>query len=165
MEKRIPTLDEYIAESQQILEGKKFDWDAKKLAKAWNDNASDDMYTPDNLEVSLWVTMANQLNMFNIEVWKDYADEFSMAGFTKEGVFIGIDSTEERNVTTINIYRVKPEDPEAFKEENEDVAPMDWSSDDDITVESITYNPEKLNVKAVTHQVQKILKKFIQIMK
>lgn len=167
MKNRVPTLDEYIAESLQLLEGKEFNWDAKKLAKARQENNEDDdnEILPDNLEVSLWVTMANQLNQFNVIAWKDNADEFSMAGYTANGVFIGINSTEERNGVTINVYRVKPEDRKSFMSDNEDRYPMDWKSDDEISVESVTYDPEKMNLPAVSKQIDKILKKYIQIMK
>lgn len=169
MKNRVPTLDEYIAESMQILEGKKFNWNAKTLAKARQDNNDDDEeITPENLEVSLWVTLANQLNIFNVEAWYDYADEFSLVGATKDGVVIGIDSEIERNGVSLHIYRVKPEDPKEFKEEIDGISPSDWRGvvdSDDITQETVSYDPDKMNLPAVSKQVDKILKKFIQIMK
>lgn len=167
MKQRIPTLDEYIAESQQILEGQKFNWDARKLAKAWTDNSEDDSitYDPSDPKVSLWVTMANQLNLFNVEAWHDNVDEFSMSGIAPNGVVIGIYSTEDdRDYNNVHIVRVKPEDPVKFKKEIDGISPMDWDADG-VDEETIGYAPSKLNVKAITNQVQKTLKKFIQIMK
>jgi len=155
MERRVLTLDEYINESKLISEAS-FDWDAKTLAKVRQS-------TPDDMEITLWVTISNLFNIFNLSPVFDAVDKHIIVGKIK-GKFIGASADNDKGM--INFYCAIPEDPTAFEKEIKDMNPVGWPDNDNkIKIETISYNPEKLNVKAEAKKIDKILKRFVYVLK
>lgn len=162
MKNRVPTLDEYIAESQQILEGQKFNWDAKKLSAAWNKNQPDaeEPYEPSNQEVTIWVALTNLMNLHKAEPLQDYPDEYTIMAKTKDRVVGVYSEMFSGDIVTMTFIMDKPEDIDNYDIDD----PMQMNDGGNTHTETITYDLKKLNARVVVKQIEKVLKKLFVIL-
>ncbi|MCK9575771.1 MAG: hypothetical protein WC979_01935 [Candidatus Pacearchaeota archaeon] len=166
MANRVPTLDEYINESKQLNEGKTFNWNAQKVAKNFNEVNEDEPLEPTDREVALWVTITNLFNEFDLEVYQDL-DAYSISGVSERGIYVGIDSEIfENKQVTLTVTRAKPQDIEGFAKAMGSTAPSAWSfKNTDYERETVTYKQNKLDVRVTGDLLEKLFRKFVNIMK
>ena len=166
MANRVPTLDEYINESKQINEGKTFNWNAAKVAKNFNEVNEDEPLDPSNKEVGLWVTIANLFNEFDLEVFQDL-DAYSISGVSGNGIYVGIDAEIfDKGDVTLTVTRAKPQDPAGFAKAMSSTSPSDWNfKNTDYERESVGYRQIKLDIRVTGDLIEKLFRKFVNIMK
>lgn len=164
MKRRIPTLDEFIMENDsafQLYEGK-FNWDAKKLSAAWNKNQPDveEPYEPSNPEVTIWVALTNLMNLHKAEPIRDCPDEYSIMAKTKDRVVGVYSEMFSGDMVTMTFNMVKPDDIDNYDVED----PMEMNDAETVYTETVTYDLQKLNARAVVKQIEKVLKKLFVIL-
>ncbi len=161
MNRRIPTIDEFIMENDsafQLYEGK-FNWDAKKLSAAWNKNQPDaeEPYEPASPEVTIWVILTNLLNLHKIEPVLDYVDEFSVVGKTNDRYIGAYSEYNQDGTVKMTFHMVKPENMESYEVDSA----MDMDRGKNVYTVTLNYDPDHVNPRTFTKQIDKIFKKML----
>jgi len=161
MKKRIPTLNEFINETNylfKIYEGG-FDWTAKKLSKVWNDNKEDNtlVYEPASPEVTIWVILTNLLNLHKIEPVLDYVDEFSVVGKTNDRYIGAYSEYNQDGTVKMTFHMVKPENMESYEVDSA----MEMDRGKNVYTDTLNYDPDHVNPRTFTKQIDKIFKKML----
>jgi hypothetical protein len=169
MKQRIPTLEQYIIELKNAIpeandSGEKFDWNAKELAAAYNKipNKVKDK-DPSSPDIAVWVAMMNLMNEYKGSTIID-TPETNKIAICVGDICIGVhgELSNDGKSETLAIVRAKSPDSEKLA----DTPIRDWKKvTDDITTEIVTYKIESDANISVINQINKILKRFILIMK
>jgi len=157
MKNRVPTLDEYIAESKLIIEG--FDWNARKLAAAWS-KSQDKEYELDDMEITIWVALSNLLNLYEVKILDDSLDKF-MVKVRFKNKFLEVTMDTDKDIVNMYFRMVTPDDPDSFEK---NINNVNFEKEPGCVTETVSYNLQKMNARATVHAIEKMLKRLFYIL-